>query len=149
MITQARIDAEIAPAGLDWIMALRTPAIRALAEAGALQMSLFDERDMAAIPSPMIRANGSSSAAIPISRASAHASARTCGRDRKDLAAIAAAVRRSRKPLRGEAEIALRVGAVVNQHKMAKHFELVIGEASFAFHRKAAAIAAEAALDGI
>ena len=52
MITQARIDAEIAPAGLDWITALRAPAIRELAEAGALQMSLFDERDMAAITSP-------------------------------------------------------------------------------------------------
>src|SRR4249919_3933600 len=52
MITQARIDAEIAPAGLDWITALRAPAIRALAEAGALQMSLFDEHDMAAITSP-------------------------------------------------------------------------------------------------
>ena len=67
----------------------------------------------------------------------------------KDLAVIAAAVRRARKPLRGEAAIALKVGAVVNRHKMAKHFDLVIGEANFAFHRKAAAIAAEAALDGI
>ena len=52
MITQARIDGEIAPAGLDWITALRAPAIRELAEAGALQMSLFDQRDMAAITSP-------------------------------------------------------------------------------------------------
>ena len=45
MITQARIDGEIAPAGLDWITALRAPAIRELAKAGTLQMSLFDERD--------------------------------------------------------------------------------------------------------
>src|SRR6478735_1369836 len=52
MITQARLDAEIAPAGLDWITALRAPAIRTLVEAGALQMSLFDQRDMAAITSP-------------------------------------------------------------------------------------------------
>ena len=52
MITQARIDGEIAPAGLDWITALRAPAIRELADAGALQMSLFDDRDMAAITSP-------------------------------------------------------------------------------------------------
>ena len=52
MITQARIDGEIAQAGLDWITALRAPAIRELAEAGALQMSLFDQRDMAAITSP-------------------------------------------------------------------------------------------------
>ena len=67
----------------------------------------------------------------------------------KDLAVIAVAVRRARKPLRGEAAIALKVGAVVNRRKMAKHFDLVIGEANFAFHRKAAAIAAEAALDEI
>jgi hypothetical protein len=52
MITQARIDRELVPAGLDWITALRAPAIRALADAGALQMSLFDERDMASISAP-------------------------------------------------------------------------------------------------
>ena len=52
MITQARIDAELRPAGLDWITALRAPAIKALVAGGALQMSLFDERDMAAITSP-------------------------------------------------------------------------------------------------
>src|SRR5439155_19012295 len=52
MITQARLDAEIEPAGLDWITALRAPAIRGLAEGGLLQMSLFDERDLAAITSP-------------------------------------------------------------------------------------------------
>jgi hypothetical protein len=48
-----------------------------------------------------------------------------------------------------KAEIALKVGAVVNRHNVAKHFELSIGEASFSFHRKTEAIAAEAALDGI
>ena len=150
MITQARIDAEIAPAGLDWITALRTPAIRALAEAGALQMSLFDERDMAAITSPDYPGERLVVCRNPdLARERARKRQDLLAATEKDLAAIAAAVRRSRKPLRGEAEIALRVGAVVNRHKMAKHFELVIGEASFAFHRKAAAIAAEAALDGI
>ncbi len=67
MITQARIDAEIAPAGLDWITALRAPAIRALAEAGALQMSR-SRRDMAAITSPDYRAN---SRRLPQSRSRA------------------------------------------------------------------------------
>jgi hypothetical protein len=52
MITQTRIDEDIAPAGLDWIAALRAPVIRALVEAGELQLSLFDRRDMAAITSP-------------------------------------------------------------------------------------------------
>ena len=150
MITQARLDAEIAPAGLDWITALRAPAIRALVEAGALQMSLFDQRDMAAITSPDYPGQR-----LIVCRNPDLARERTRKREdllaatEADLAVIAAAVRRARNPLRGEAEIALKVGAVVNRHKVAKHFELSIGEASFSFHRKTEAIAAEAALDGI
>ena len=150
MITQARLDAEIAPAGLDWITALRAPAIRALAEGGALQMSLFDERDIAAITSPDYPGER-----LIVCRNPDLARERT--RKRQDLlaatednlATIAAAVSRAKKPLRGKAGIALKVGAVINRHKMAKHFELDIGETSFAFHRNADAIAAEAALDGI
>ncbi len=52
MITQARIDADLRPAGLDWITALRAPALQGLVSGGYLQMSLFDERDMAAVTSP-------------------------------------------------------------------------------------------------
>ena len=150
MITQARLDAEIAPAGLDWITALRAPAIRMLVEAGALQMSLFDQRDMAAITSPDYPGER-----LIVCRNPDLARERTRKREdllaatEADLAVIAAAVRRARNPLRGEAEIALKVGAVVNRHKVAKHFELSIGEASFSFHRKTEAIAAETALDGI
>ncbi len=150
MITQARLDAEIAPAGLDWITALRAPAIRTLVDAGALQMSLFDQRDMAAITSPDYPGER-----LIVCRNPDLARERTRKREdllaatEADLAVIAAAVRRARNPLRGEAEIALKVGAVVNRHKVAKHFELSIGEASFSFHRKTEAIAAEAALDGI
>ena len=150
MITQARLDAEIAPAGLDWITALRAPAIRTLVEAGAMQMSLFDQRDMAAITSPDYPGER-----LIVCRNPDLARERTRKREdllaatEADLAVIAAAVRRARNPLRGEAEIALKVGAVVNRHKVAKHFELSIGEASFSFHRKTEAIAAEAALDGI
>jgi hypothetical protein len=150
MITQARLDAEIAPAGLDWITALRAPAIRTLVEAGALQMSLFDQRDMAAITSPDYPGER-----LIVCRNPDLARERTRKREdllaatESDLAVIAAAVRRARNPLRGEAEIALKVGAVINRHKVAKHFELSIGEASLSFHRKTEAIAAEAALDGI
>jgi Transposase DDE domain len=150
MITQARLDAEIAPAGLDWITALRAPAIRALVEAGALQMSLFDQRDMAAITSPDYPGER-----LIVCRNPDLARERTRKREEllaateADLAIIAAAVQRARNPLRGEATIALKVGAVVNRHKVAKHFELVIGEANFSFHRKIEAITAEAALDGI
>jgi hypothetical protein len=150
MITQARLDAEIAPAGLDWITALRAPAIRALAEGGALQMSLFDARDMAAITSPdypgerlIVCRNGD------LARERTRKRLDLLAATERDLAAIAGAVSRPRRPLRGAAEIALKVGAVINRRKMAKHFELDIGEASFAFRRNADAIAAEAALDGI
>ena len=149
MITQARIDADIAPAGLDWITALRAPAIRALVEAGELQLSLFDQRDMAAITSPdypgerlIVCRNRD------LARERRRKRLDLLAATEKNLAAIAAAVARTRQPLRGKDEIGLRVGAVLNRHKMAKHFKLDIGEASFAFHRKADAIAAEAALDG-
>lgn len=150
MITQARIDAEVAPAGLDWITALRAPAIRALVEAGTLQMSLFDQRDMAAITSPEYPGERLIICRNPdLARERARKRQELLAATEEDLAVIAAAVGRARKPLRGEAAIALKVGAVVNRHKMAKHFELSIGEASFAFHRKTEAIAAEAALDGV
>jgi hypothetical protein len=113
-------------------------------------MSLFDERDMAAITSPDYPGER-----LIVCRNPDLARERTRKREalllatERDLADIADAVRRKRKPLRGAAEIALKVGAVVNRHKMAKHFDLDIGEASFTFHRKTEQIAAEAALDGL
>jgi len=149
MITQARLDGDITPAGLDWITALRAPAIRALVDAGALQLSLFDERDMAAITSPdypgerlIVCRNGE------LARERRRKRFDLLAATERDLVAIAAAVARAKRPLRGKDAIGLKVGAVVNRHKMAKHFELDIGEASFTFRRNNAAIAAEAALDG-
>src|SRR5208337_3390943 len=67
----------------------------------------------------------------------------------RELARIRAAVARKRNPLQGKAEIGLAVGAVINRLKMAKHFALEIADASFAFARKTAEIATEAALDGL
>ena len=65
------------------------------------------------------------------------------------LDAVVAATRRCKGPLKGADKIALRVGKVVGKYKMAKHFELDIGERAFGYSRKADGIAAEAALDGI
>jgi len=150
MITEARIAEDIKPAGLDWITALRAPAIRGLIEVGAFQMSLFDDRDMAAITSPDFPGER-----LILCRNHALAAERSRKREdllratERDLAAIAAAVRRKRAPLRGKAEIGLAVGAVVDRRKMAKHFALTITDTSFAFARKSAEIAAEAALDGL
>src|SRR5467141_2285807 len=67
----------------------------------------------------------------------------------RDLARNAAAVARKRQPLRGKAEIGLEIGAVLDKHKMAKHFALDITETSFSFARKTAEITVEAALDGL
>ena len=150
MITEARITEDIKPAGLDWITALRAPAIRGLLDGGAFQMSLFDDRDMAAITSPDFPGER-----LIVCRNHALAAERARKREdllratERDLAAIVAAVRRKRAPLRGKAEIGLAVGAVIDRRKMAKHFALTITDTSFAFARRSAEIAAEAALDGL
>ena len=150
MITQARIDTELTPAGLDWITALRSASIRELLDSGAFQLDLFDERDMAAVTSPDYPDER-----LMVCRNPELARRRTTKRQQllaateSDLAAIRSRVQRSKDPLRGTAEIGLAVGKVVNRHKMAKHFELTIADSSFGFRRRADAIAAEAALDGI
>jgi hypothetical protein len=150
MITQARITADLTTAGLDWITALRAPAINALREAGALQMSLFDERDMASITSPAFPGER-----LIVCRNRALMAERARKREdllvatERELARIAAAVARTRRPLRGAAKIGLEVGAVLDKHKMAKHFTLDITDSHFGFVRKTEQIAAEAALDGI
>ena len=150
MITQARIDEELRPAGLDWITALRAPDIQALAVGGVLQMSLFDDRDMASVTSPDFPGERLIVCRNPdLAKLRTHKREELLAATERDLGKIAAAVGRQRRPLRGEAEIGVRVGRVINRHKMAKHFDLTIGEASFSFRRKHDAIAAEAALDGV
>jgi hypothetical protein len=150
MITGARIDEELKPAGLNWITALRAPAIQALAvEGGPLQLSLFDDRDMAEISSPDFPGER-----LVVCRNPDLAAERARKRDdllaatEGDLAKIQAATTRVRRPLRGEAAIALKVGAVLGRRKVAKHFRLTISEETLSFVRDEAAIAAEAALDG-
>ena len=150
MITQARITEDIQSAGLDWITALRAPAIKALVDSGALQLSLFDQRDMASIIAPEFPGER-----LVVCRNPDLAAERTRKREdllvgtERDLVRIQAAVVRKRDPLRGTAEIALAVGAVINKHKVAKHFDLDITDATFRFARKATEIAAEAATDGV
>ena len=150
MITQARITEDIKSAGLDWISSLRAPAIRELVEGGALQLSLFDQRDMASITAPEFPGER-----LVVCRNPDLAAERTRKREdllaatERDLAPIRAAVARKRDPLHGTANIALAVGKVINRHKMAKHFDLDITDTAFSFARKTAEIAAEAATDGV
>jgi len=150
MITDARLEADVKPAGLDWITALRAPSIRDLAaEDGPLQLSLFDQRDMAEITSddyPGERLVVCRNPDLAVRRS----------RKRQDLleaterllAAVAARLQSKRRPLRGAAKIGIAVGAVLNKHKMAKHYDVVISNTTLAWSRKEDAIAAEAALDG-
>jgi Transposase DDE domain len=150
MITSARIEADLKPAGLDWITALRAPAIQALlAENGALQLSLFDQQDMAEIASPdypgerlVVCKNPDLAAERRRKREDLLATTE------RDLARIKAAVERASRPLRGQDKIALKVGSVLGRRKMAKHFRLTITDDSLSFARDDAAIAREAALDG-
>ena len=150
MITSARIRQDLQPAGLDWITTLRAPQIQALTESGPLQLSLFDERNLAEITAPDYPGER-----LIVCRNLELARERTRKRDdllaatERDLSRIVAHVRRRYAPLRGKAEIGLAVGAVIDRHKMAKHYELTITDDSFTYRRKPESIAREAKLDGI
>jgi hypothetical protein len=150
MITEARITEDVKSAGLDWITALRGPAIKDLLNSGALQLTLFDQRDMASITAPDFPGER-----LVVCRNADLAAERARKREallvatEKDLVRIKMAVERKRNPLRGTAEIALAVGAVLNTYKMKKHFDLTITDDAFSFARKTTEIAAEAATDGL
>jgi hypothetical protein len=150
MITAARIEEALKPAGLDWITTLRAPAIRSLAEAGHLQLSLFDERDLATITSPDYPGERLIACRNPL-LADERARKRQdlLAATEKKLAAIAARVHRAKRALRGKDKIALAIGRVIDRYKMAKHFDLNIADDRFTFARNTAKIAAEAALDGV
>jgi transposase len=150
MITEARITEDVKSAGLDWITALRGPAIKDLLNSGTLQLTLFDQRDMASITAPDFPGER-----LVVCRNADLAAERARKREdllattEKDLTRIKTAVERKRDPLRGTAAIALAVGAVINTYKMKKHFDLTITDDAFSFARKTAEIAAEAATDGL
>ena len=133
LVTAARIREDLEPAALDWITALRAPQIKALVEAGPLQLSLFDDRDLAEIASPEYPGER-----LIVCRNPLLAAERKRKRDallaatERDLSRIRQAVDRNRAP-RGEAEIGLAVGAVLD--KMGKHFEIAITDTSLVCRR--------------
>ena len=151
MITTARINEDLRGVeGLDWISALRSEGIRKLLKAGTIQMSLFDQQDLAEVTSEHFPGER-----LVVCRNPALAEQRA--RKRKELLEateaqlepIRLATLRTRNPLRGEKEIGLRVGKVIGKHKMAKHFDVTITKNSFAYARNEQRIRAEAALDGL
>ena len=151
MITTARIENELRPLdGVDWITALRAPAIAALANQGLIQPSLFDERDLAEITSDEYPGER-----LIVCRNPFLADERTRKRNElldateRELEKIRAATQRKRRPLRGADKIGLRVGAGRNRFKMGKHFVLDITDDGFTYRRDTDKIEAEAARDGI
>jgi hypothetical protein len=150
MLTKARIRDDLRPAELDWITALRGPAIRALMAEGAIQPTLFDEQDMAEITSPDYPGERLIACYNPFLAAErARKRAELLDATEAELAKIAAATRRARRPLRGKDSIGLAVGKMINKKKVAKHFIVEITDDEIAWRRDEHKIAEEAALDGI
>jgi hypothetical protein len=150
MITDARIREDLEPAGIDWITALRAPSIQQLAaEDGPLQLSFFDERDLAEIESPDFPGER-----LVVCKNHALAEERSRKRNElldateRDLKAIQKRIERKRNPLRGADEIGIAVGKIIGRRKVGKHFDITITDDSLSFPRDHAAIAKEAALDG-
>ena len=151
MITSKRIEEDLRDVdGLDWITALRNDSIQKLVAQQTIQLSLFDERDLAEVTSadypgerlivcrnPLLAAERARKRQVLLAAAE------------KKLAAIAQAVARPRRPLRGKDQIGLRVGRELKDTKMQKHFELTIADAAFTYQRREEQIAEEAALDGL
>jgi hypothetical protein len=150
MITSARIVEELRPAGLDWISCLRAPQIAALAaDSGPLQLTLFDERDLAEITSSEFPGERLVACRNPV-LATERARKREAllQSTERQLSRIADTV--ARKPAKHDAAtIGLAVGAVIDKQKMKKHFSLDIADGRFGCKRREAEIAAEARLDGI
>jgi hypothetical protein len=149
MITAARVQALKELGGYRWVTALRAPGIAALAaDQGPLQMSLFDQTNLAEITHPDYpgeRLIACRNPALAEHRAAKRQA--LLAATETELAKIGDAVTAGR--LHGAGKIGVRVGKTVGKHKMAKHYHLDISDELFAFTRDQDSITTEAALDGI
>ncbi len=150
LITGARIEEELRPAHLDWITALRAPAIQKLARQGLVPRTLFDERDLAEIVSPDYPGERLVLCRNPFL-------AKERSRKREELLQeterlfekVVAAIKRKGRPLRGKDKIGLRVGRVMDRYNVGGHFVLKITDDSFSYCRNEEKIAEESKLDGL
>jgi transposase len=148
MISQKAIDEIRQTDGIGWITALKSASIRALVEQGQLQLGLFDERHLLELSSPDYPGERLVACRNPqLAQLRAHTRDALLAATEVNLQKIKASVDAGR--LAGQDAIGLRVGKIINQYKVAKHFELSIGDTAFSFQRHHDRIAAEAALDGI
>ena len=150
MLTDARIREELKPAGLDWISALRAPAIRELSGGRSGPDVVFDQMDLVEI-----RADAYPGERLMVCRNPLLAAERARKREEllqateRLLEPIVAATERPKRRLTGKDKIGLRVGKVIGKYKIAKHFDLQITDDSFSYRRNRQSIAAEATLDGL
>ena len=151
MLTAARIREDLADVdGLRWITTLRAPTIRKLVAAGTVTPSLFDERDLAEVTSEEFPGERLIVCRNPLLAAERQRKRQELlAATEKELEPIVAATRRRNDPLRGAADIGIRVGKVINRYKVAKHFVTTITDESFSFQRNEAGIAEEQQLDGL
>ena len=150
MLTETQIGKLREHPGLGWVSALRAGAIRELADSGALQLSLFDEQNLAEIHSPSYPGERLMACYNPLLAAERKRKREELlAATEKELTRIAKQVaRRTKRPLTRD-EIALKVGAVRNRFKVGKHFELTIENGLLGWSRRAASIRREAEMDGI
>jgi len=151
MITDARIAEELRPRGVDWITALRAPTIRKLMkDDGPLQLSLFDQQDLAEIRSADFPGERLVACRNPLLAADrARKREELLQATERKLAKVQARTEQDRRTLRGEDAIGVEVGKVLGASKVAKHFRYRITDDSLTFERDSSAIEGEAALDGI
>ncbi len=150
MITEARLREDIlSQEGVDWISALRAPSIKKLIRDEAIQLTLFDTVNMAEVHHPDYAEDRLIVCRNPrLAEQRAHKRQELLAATEKQLAVIAQAVAREKRPLKGKDKIALRVGKVLDKYKVGKHFKIDIGDDYFHFERDEDSIAQEAVLDG-
>ena len=148
MITQTQINALRGEDGVDWITALRPKAVQTLLADGALQMDLFDERNLFTLTHPNFAGERLVACRNPeLARRRAVKRRSLLAATAKALDKVCGMVERGR--LQGKDQIGVRVGKVVNQYKMAKHILLDIEDKRFTYALDEENIQAEAALDGV
>jgi transposase len=150
MLTQTQIDTLKDYPGLGWISALRSPAIRRLVNGGSLQLSLFDEKNLAEIHAPEFSDERLVACHNPLlAEERRHKRQELLAATEKGLEKIAKEVARRTKTPLDKAEIGKKVGKVLNRYKVGKHFTVRIGDGAFCFSRKEDSIRRESELDGI
>ena len=151
MLTGARIREDRQDVdGLRWITTLRAPTIRKLIKAGEVAQTMFDERDLVEISSPDFPGERLIVCRNPIlAEQRQRKRQKLLASTEKELMPIVTATQRAKEPLRGAAEIGVRVGKVINRYKVGKHFLTTITDDSFSFERDLDKIATEEQLDGL